>query len=673
MSENSLSKIALRAMAFRLSIVIFIFASIGFWFNYHQLEKQTVRELDLYIKERVEREAIHFHVAAKNLKLFQAAFINDYMTDERNFEEEFRRKFKQNPNGTWSPAKPDHTIQMFLKKGVKVTPEMKKAIVILNDLLHEFGFAWSSNFTNIWASGEEDYGLTFWPSRPDALSDLSVDHSFLGHEFMTVGLPQNNPQGKARWTGPYRDVMSDDWMISINQPIFIEGKYKLSVGMDILLNDFFSRSVSNVLPGTYNIVVREDGRLITHPNYQDEILKAHGNFYIGNQKIDRLKHLMALVKSADERVIEDEKHDRFLGIGKIKGPGWLFILVYPKANLYKAARETAIFLFLIGIISLLIELLIMYQVIEKHISLPIKKLIQATFKVTEGNQEARVEDTSDNELGKLARSFNVMAEKVRERDFLLSMHAQKLEEEVQERTRELDEQRVRAFQAAKMATLGEISAGIAHEINNPLSTIALSAGGLRRRLEKGTVDAQMLYPYLSRIEDTSHRISKIVKGMRAFSREATTTDEMSSVHLRVLIENALTLCEETLKKNEVSLYCSDVPDVTVKCREVEITQTLLNLIQNAIDAVSGMTSRRIVIKFEQDRDKVKIIIEDSGPGIPEQYVDKVMNPFFTTKDVGKGTGLGLFISCGLVKSNGGTLTLDQSKGATQFVVTLQRG
>lgn len=671
MKNNSLSKVALRAMGFRLSAVILIFAVIGFWFNFHQLEKQTLRELDLYIKERIEREAIHFDVATRNLKLFKAAFIHSYSTEKRNFSKEFHQKFKLNQNGTWSPVNSDHQVQMFLKKGGKLTPDVKKTIVILDDLLHEFGFAWSSNFTNIWASGEEDYGLAFWPSRPDALKDLPSDHSFLGHEFMTIGLPQNNPKGVARWTGPYQDVMSDDWMISVNQPIFIDGKYILSVGMDILLNDFFTRSVSNVLPGTFNIIVRPDGRLITHPNFQDDIKNAHGNFYIGNQDNERLKHLMTLIGSAPGRVIEDDKYNRYLGMGKIKGPGWWFVLVYPKDNLYKSARETAVFLLLIGLVSLMIELLIMFQVIEKHISDPIKKLIKATVKVAEGNQEARVESSSDNELGMLAKSFNLMAEKVRERDILLSLQAQKLEEEVLERTRELDEQRARSFQAAKMATLGEISAGIAHEINNPLSTIALSAGGIRRRLEKGTVDAQMLFPYLTRIEDTSHRISKIVKGMRAFSREAT-TDEVGPVYLCVLIENTLTLCEETLKKNEVSLYCSDIPDISVNCRDVEITQTLLNLIQNAIDAVSSTKSRTIMIKFEHDSETAKIIIEDSGPGIPEEYADKIMNPFFTTKEVGKGTGLGLFISCGLVKSNGGSLALDQSSGTTRFVVTLKR-
>src|SRR5690606_26048773 len=136
------------------------------------------------------------------------------------------------------------------KSGVNVTPEMKKAILVLNDLLLEFGFSWSSNFTNLWAAGREDYGMTYWPSRPQALTNLPADHSFLIHEYMTIGLPQNNPKGKARWTGPYRDIMTDDWMISLNQPVYIDGKYLLSVGMDIYLNDFFTRSVSNVLPGT---------------------------------------------------------------------------------------------------------------------------------------------------------------------------------------------------------------------------------------------------------------------------------------------------------------------------------------------------------------------------------------------------------------------------------------
>ena len=672
MPRNSISKIALKAMSLRLSIVVIIFAMIGFWFNYRQIEGRTQRELEMYVKERVERESIYFHIARKNLKLFEGSFRHDYQDKTRKFHEEFRKKFKRNPDGTWSPANKNNPIQMFLKRDVKITPEMEKSIVVLNDLLMEFGYSWSANFTNVWAAGKEDYGLTFWPDRPDALKDLPPEHSFLIHEFMTVGLPANNPDGEPRWTGPYRDVMSDDWMISLNNPIYINGEFALSIGMDILLNDFYSRSVSNVLPGTYNIIFRPDGRLFSHPGYMEQIKNAQGNFYIGNQDDNVLKSILKKVTETKKSVIRDDENDLFLGVGKIKGPGWWFVLVYPKSNLFKAARETAIFLILIGLISLLLEILIMYQVIQKHISMPIKKLIKASQKIAAGDTGARVEVSSDNELGYLAQSFNIMGEKVLERDKLLSLQTQRLEEQVAQRSKELDEQRAKAFQAAKMATLGEISAGIAHEINNPLSTITLSAGSIRKRLENGTMEKEVLIPYLSRIEDTSHRISKIVKGMRAFSREGS-KDEVAPVYIQTIIENTLNLCEETLKKNEVKLESVNIPEAIVMCREVEITQTLLNLIQNAIDALAEVKNKRIKISVELSGETASIIVEDNGPGISPKNVEKIMNPFFTTKEVGKGTGLGLFISYGLVKSNNGNLSLNQKNGSTQFIITLKRG
>lgn len=560
---------------------------------------------------------------------------------------------------------------MFLKQGADVTPEMMKKIVILNDLILEFGFSWSSNFTNVWTAGPEDFGLTFWPSRPDALKDLPVNHSFLDYEFMTIGLPENNPKGKPQWTGPYLDVMSDDWMISLNYPIYHEGKFLLSVGMDILLNDFYKRSIHNILPGTYNIIFQNNGRLITHPKYLDAIKDAKGNLETQKQKDQLLKGILSKVSRQKTSVIEDEENNLFLGIGKVRGPDWWFVLVYPKSNLYEVARKTALYLILIGLFALVIELLMLCQVFNKYVSEPIRNIITGTKKIAEGDTAAKVIVDEDNELGELADSFNRMGEKIRERDELLLGQAQSLELQVQERSLELDVQRAKAFQAAKMATLGEISAGIAHEINNPLSTITLSAGGLRKRIDRGITTSEDLIPFINKIEETSYRISKIVKGMKSFSREGE-NDEILPVPVRVVIENTLNLCEETLKKNQVNLLRENIPDRSILCREVEITQTLLNLVQNSIDALEKKHPKTIWIKFAETQNELSIIVEDNGCGISPEIADKIMNPFFTTKEVGKGTGLGLFISCGLVKSNGGTLVFEQSEGTTEFKVTLKK-
>lgn len=124
---------------------------------------------------------------------------------------------------------------------------------------------------------------------------------------MYIGLPANNPKGVPRWTGPYLDSMSFDWMISLNHPVYFNGKYIASVGMDLFLYDFYDRSFSNVLDGTYNIIFQDDGRLITHPQYMDEIKAAKGEYFIQKQNDEKLKDIYHQVKDSAFPVILDEK------------------------------------------------------------------------------------------------------------------------------------------------------------------------------------------------------------------------------------------------------------------------------------------------------------------------------------------------------------------------------
>jgi C4-dicarboxylate-specific signal transduction histidine kinase len=157
--------------------------------------------------------------------------------------------------------------------------------------------------------------------------------------------------------------------------------------------------------------------------------------------------------------------------------------------------------------------------------------------------------------------------------------------------------------------------------------------------------------------------------MKSFSRSAD-TDPMKVVSLKSIIDETLVLCEEKVKSNQVKLTVNEIPNYNILCRDVQVIQSVLNLIQNAIDAISECETREIQVIFESIEKRVSIIVEDSGPGVPKELVEKIMNPFFTTKEVGKGTGLGLFISLGLIESNHGKLYLDTKSPKTRFIIEL---
>jgi C4-dicarboxylate-specific signal transduction histidine kinase len=402
----------------------------------------------------------------------------------------------------------------------------------------------------------------------------------------------------------------------------------------------------------------------------EEIAKEQGHFFVeGNtqKKIDEYYNLIS--ENKEGQVKSYDTNDAYVVSGVIKGPGWNLVTIYPKENMQSVAVETASFVGFMGLVSLIIELLILNHVLKKYVSSPITKLLNATNRFASGDMNTRVDLKNDDEIGSLADAFNDMAQKVKQRDELLSKQAHELEDLVNERTNELDQQRAKAYQAAKMATLGEMAGGIAHEINNPLAVIAAYAEKLKRRLPYTEENQDQLKQGLDTIERTVERISKIVKGMKSFSRSAD-SDPMKVVSLKSIIDETLVLCEEKVKSNQVKLTVDEIPQYNIFCRDVQIIQSFLNLIQNAIDAIAQSEQRVIEVQFETIENKVRIIVEDSGPGVPKELVEKIMNPFFTTKEVGKGTGLGLFISLGLVESNHGRLYLDTKSAKTRFVIEL---
>ncbi len=227
----------------------------------------------------------------------------------------------------------------------------------------------------------------------------------------------------------------------------------------------------------------------------------------------------------------------------------------------------------------------------------------------------------------------------------------------------VESQRLQLIQASKLASLGEMSAGIAHEINNPLTVIIANIPLLNRfRDQSEKFDSKV-----ESIRKSAARIEKIVKGLQKFSR---TTDGNTPViaSLREIVFESLVLTETKARQNEVVVKeeCSD--DLRIKCDPVEIEQVLINLINNSIDAVKGQSERWIQIKSFSVSDEVILQIIDSGNGISQEVAQKIFNPFFTTKAVGEGTGLGLSISKGILDQHQATIELNQSFKNTCFEI-----
>lgn len=272
---------------------------------------------------------------------------------------------------------------------------------------------------------------------------------------------------------------------------------------------------------------------------------------------------------------------------------------------------------------------------------------------------------ANEEIIKLTNTFNEVHEK-------LDNYARELEEEVEKRTKTIHEQQMMITMTSKLAALGEMAGGIAHEINNPLAIIAGNCNYLIRTIEAQKIDPEVIAKRLGHVEQTARRISKIVHGLKTISRDAT-KEEFTSVRIGDLFDEVISLCFEKLKHSSVKLIIDlDDPiyDQLIECRHIQISQTLINLIGNAFDAVENLDEKWIRIECRNVGSNIEFRFIDSGHGIAEKIQEKIFQPFFTTKEVGKGTGLGLSISNSIILNHDGEFFIDNDYPNTCFVVKL---
>lgn len=232
-------------------------------------------------------------------------------------------------------------------------------------------------------------------------------------------------------------------------------------------------------------------------------------------------------------------------------------------------------------------------------------------------------------------------------------------------------QQAQMVTSARLSSLGEMAGGIAHEINNPLSVILGRANQLKRKLDTNVINHDELMDGLSNIEETCERIVKIIKGLRAFSRNAE-NDPLAPVDVEQVINDVIILISEKFKYNNVKLTFESHFKGSALGRSVQLGQVLMNLLSNAYDAIADLPEKWVKIELLEQNKYLVIKICDSGPGIPPEIYEKMFQPFFTTKEVGAGTGLGLPIAKGIIEDHGGSLSIDSKNKHTCFVIKLPK-
>ena len=438
-SNHSIVSHTLVSVGIRILIVISLVTTISYFHIFSTMEATKLAEFKSLTLERAARESQIFSLAEDNHDLLKNAILDAYqpLNIEGNnsfFEQQLVVQadggIRVNPE-TFDAA---NSAGVWIAKDVEITDELQYRVSILHELISDYGKSWRNRFINTYAFGIENFAAIYWPSIADFTYRLEADFDIRLEEYFAISIEENNPQKETVWTGVYLDKQSDIWMVSIETPIYYQQQHIATIGNDMSLDELFKRTINQAQQGGYNLIFREDGRLIAHQKYVQQLKEFDGNFIIEQNGDDALKSIYETVINAEDKsqIIELPSIDAYLMVSKLKGPAWYYVSVIPKSLVSNVASNTAIIVFISGFIALIIELLVLFIVMKQKITRPLSELNRATLALTQGLQAQHIDEERPDELGRLARSFNLMNQNLIKRDKQLANANHILEQQLQQ-------------------------------------------------------------------------------------------------------------------------------------------------------------------------------------------------------------------------------------------------
>lgn len=408
----------------------------------------------------------------------------------------------------------------------------------------------------------------------------------------------------------------------------------------IFQNDF--RIATNVRneDGSYAI-----STLVSEEVYNEVLLK--GNRWVGDAFVVNNWYMSAYgpIRDINNRIV---------------GILYVGILRQPFNDLLRNAILTFVGI-AIGVILIIIFVAIL---LTRKISTPLKKLEDFAKKVEEGNYKPDFSIKAPREIENLAYSFNHMAKELEIEKKELENWANTLEVKVEQRSEELKKIHEQLFRSEKLASLGKLAAGVAHEINNPLTGVLTNASLLLEDLEEGDPRREDVQVIVSE----TIRCREIVKRLLDFARQTKPQKKITNINnlinnIILLVRNQTSFRNIVIEKN----LEENLPEILADLDQIQ--QVFINLIINASEAMTKGGNLEIETKLDNSGDYISVKFKDNGPGIPEHMKARIFDPFFTTKE--QGTGLGLSISYGIIERHGGKINLETKPGeGTTFTIFL---
>jgi two-component system NtrC family sensor kinase len=344
------------------------------------------------------------------------------------------------------------------------------------------------------------------------------------------------------------------------------------------------------------------------------------------------------------------------------------------SQLYEHLEESKMEMIKSGAMMTVILAIIAFIFIFLMVQKPVGRLIEGTRQIADGNLGVIIEVSSKSEIGKLAYAFNQMTRDLKKAHDEITLWSQTLEQKVEQKTEELKRVQAHIIHIEKMASLGKLSATVAHEINNPLAGILTYIKLISRYYEKGEIKEDTIISikkYLNLIQEEIKRLGNIVKNLLIFAK--TEGGEFSTEKINSIVEKSLLLMNHHFEISGVKIdKILTAENDSIVCDSAQIQQALIALFVNAVEAMaSGGT---LGVKTEIQNGSIRLSVSDTGTGIDPENVSKIFDPFFTTKQDGKGVGLGLSVVYGIIQRHNGKIDVQSeiNKGTTFTIVLPQK-
>ena len=420
-TKHSLARRILLQIGAVIALVIVAVTWLSYRSTAETLRLEAVDNLRASVKASATYESVDLQIAEANTQALRDEYLARLQAmGNRDPVAEFDAWFARYPDGL-TRVRPErdyhkHLPSIYIREKVQVTPEVRRRVVAAFHLLREWGPALTLRYYSAYIDLP---GQSLIMYSPSVNWGREADATTNNYDYPPVqnSAPDKNPTRKTLWTDVYFDDKALTWMVSAVTPVD-QVDWLGTASQDIALDALIERTNERAAPGTYSLILDNQGRLLAHPRHMVPIRKSGGNLDINTLNDPLLEDIVAQTRwvGTATEVVPSSDGSQYLGISRIQGPQWYWVTVYPKALVEERSVVAARTILLAGLLGLVVELALLAWILHRQVAVPLKQLSAATQALALGEREVQLELRGPAELGQLARNFQHMTQQLRERE-----------------------------------------------------------------------------------------------------------------------------------------------------------------------------------------------------------------------------------------------------------------